>query len=207
MTDESAFRLFAAALCVLALPMSAYYRRATVRSNEKISRREEGLVIMILLRFFGFCAAIGVLMYMIHPAWIGWSTLELPTWLRYVGVGLGVVTVPMLYWVFRSLGRNLTDTVATRNKHTLVTHGPYRWVRHPLYLVGTLFWIGFSLVSANWFVGLMSILSFAAVVIRTPIEEAKLIQRFGEDYRQYMKRTGRFLPSPSCCKAPASSPK
>lgn len=206
MTDESVFRLLAAALCVLALPMSAYYRRASVRSDEKISRREEGLVIMILLRFFGFCAAIGVLMYLINPAWIGWSTLQLPIWLRYVGVGLGVVTVPMLYWVFHSLGSNLTDTVEMRNKHTLVTHGPYRWVRHPLYLVGTLFWIGVSLVSASWFVGLMSLLSFAAVVIRTPIEEAKLIQRFGEDYQQYRKRTGRFLPSPSC-KAPASSPK
>ncbi len=201
MTDESTFRLVTAALCVLALPMSAYYRRAAVSSGEKVTRGGEGLVIMILLRFFGFCAAIGVLMYMIHPAWIGWFTLELPTWLRYVGVGLGVVTVPMLYWVFRSLGRNLTDTVATRKEHTLVTHGPYRWVRHPLYLVGTLFWIGFSLVSANWFVGLMSILSFVVVVARTPIEEAKLMERFGEQYREYRRRTGRFLPNLRCSKS------
>ena len=206
MTDESTFRLVTAALCVLALTISLYYRRVAVRSGEKVSRGDEGLVMMILLRLFGSCAAIVVLMYLIHPALIGWSTLQLPIWLRYVGVGLGVATIPMFHWVLHSLGRNLTDTVATRNKHTLVTHGLYRWVRHPLYLVGTLFWIGVSLVSASWFVGLMSMLSFAAVVIRTPIEEAKLIQRFGEDYRQYMKRTGRFLPSPSC-KAPASSPK
>ncbi len=206
MTNDSAFRLVTAALLVLALPILAYYRRAAARSDEKISRREEGLVIMILLRLFGFCAAIAALVYLIHPPWIGWATLELPTWLRYLGVGLGAATIPMCYWVFGSLGRNLTDTVVIRKKHTLVTHGPYRWVRHPLYLVGTLFWIGFSLVSANWFVGVMSILSFVVVVARTPIEEAKLMERFGEDYRQYMGRTGRFLPSPRCGKSPSNPP-
>ena len=92
MTDDSAFRLVTAALFVLALPILAYYRRAAARSDEKISRREEGLVIMILLRLFGFCAAIATLMYLIHPPWIGWATLELSTWLRYVGVGLGSAT-------------------------------------------------------------------------------------------------------------------
>ena len=66
MTDESPFRLVVVALCVLALTISLYYRRAAVRSGEKVSRREEGLVIMILLRLFGSCAAIVVLMYLIQ---------------------------------------------------------------------------------------------------------------------------------------------
>jgi len=114
------------------------------------------------------------------------------------------VTIPLLYWVFRSLGKNLTDTVATRREHTLVTRVPYRWVRHPLYLSGTVFWLALSLVSASWFIGLMSVLSFAAVVIRTPIEEAKLIQRFGDDYREYMERTGQFLPNLRCIRSPSN---
>lgn len=204
MTEESAFRLVAGALCVLALPMSGYYRRAAAKSDDELSRQEEDLTIMILLRLFGFSALIALLMYMIYPSWMRWSTLELPTWLRGLGVGLGVVTIPLLHWVIRSLGKNLTDTVATRREHTLVTRGPYRWVRHPLYLSGTVFWLALSLVSASWFIGLMSVLSFAAVVIRTPIEEAKLIQRFGDDYREYMERTGQFLPNLRCIRSPSN---
>ena len=204
MTEESAFRLVAGALCVLALPMPGYYRRIAAKADDKVSRQEEGLTIMILLRLFGVSASIALLMYMIYPSSMRWSTLAPPTWLRYMGIGLGVVTIPVLYWVFRSLGKNLTDTVATRREHTLVTHGPYRWVRHPLYMVGTVFWIALSLVSASWFIGLMSVLSFAAVVIRTPIEEAKLIQKFGDDYREYMKCTGQFLPNLRRIKSPSN---
>ena len=39
----------------------------------------------------------------------------------------------LIVWAFQSLGSNLTDTVVTRRQHTLITHGPYRWVRHPFY--------------------------------------------------------------------------
>jgi protein-S-isoprenylcysteine O-methyltransferase Ste14 len=52
----------------------------------------------------------------------------------------------------------------------------------------------FSLVVANWFIGLMTILMFIIIVIRTDKEEEMLIKRFGDDYRRYMQRTGRFLP-------------
>ena len=95
---------------------------------------------------------------------------------------------------FRTLGKNLTDTVVTRTEHTLVTRGPYRWVRHPFYLATALAVVANSLVTANWFLALTGGISFGLLVLRTRIEEEKLIERFGEDYNEYMKRTGRFLP-------------
>ncbi|MDA2930723.1 hypothetical protein MYX84_12400 [Acidobacteria bacterium AH-259-O06] len=52
----------------------------------------------------------------------------------------------------------------------------------------------FSLLLANWFILLMSIPAFILLAIRTPIEEAKLIEKFGDEYREYMKCTGRFVP-------------
>jgi protein-S-isoprenylcysteine O-methyltransferase Ste14 len=114
--------------------------------------------------------------------------------LRWIGAGLSVAGVPLLYWVMHSLGKNLTDTVVTRANHTLVTTGPYRWVRHPFYTVvfGSVFALG--LVAANWLIGLLTLLMFVIIVIRTDKEEEMLIKRFGDDYRHYMKRTGRFLP-------------
>jgi protein-S-isoprenylcysteine O-methyltransferase Ste14 len=76
----------------------------------------------------------------------------------------------------------------------LVTSGPYRWVRHPFYTVTFGGIIALSLLTANWFLGLMTLLMLSVIIKRTDTEEAKLIERFGEAYRQYMQRTGRFLP-------------
>ncbi len=82
---------------------------------------------------------------------MAWFTLSLPIWLRWVGVALGVVTFPLFYWIFKSLGPNITRTVAVRSRHSLVTEGPYGWVRHPLYSSAAVSWLGFSLLSQRWF--------------------------------------------------------
>ena len=58
----------------------------------------------------------------------------------------------LMYWVFSSLGDNVTPTVVTRSQLKLVTTGPYRWVRHPLYSVGFLSYVAFAVLAANWFV-------------------------------------------------------
>ena len=88
----------------------------------------------------------------------------------------------------------MSSTVETRENHELVTSGPYRWVRHPLYSVGTSFFVSLSLVAANWFIGLGSVSALVMLLIRLPKEEEKLIERFGDKYRAYMKRTGQLFP-------------
>ena len=100
----------------------------------------------------------------------------------------------MLIWTFRSLGTNITDTVVTRRQHTLVTTGPYHFVRHPFYVASALANTANALVTANWFIALMGGLALALLVVRTTIEEAHLVNRFGDDYARYMKQTGRFFP-------------
>jgi len=195
MKGESVFRGIAATLLAAALSVSAYYRhRAEQASEEKISWREEGLPTIIALRSSGLALLLSVMAYLLNPRWMEWSSLSLPAWLRWSGAGLGAATLPLTYWVFRSLGKNITPTVETRENHELVTSGPYRWVRHPLYSVGTSFFVSLSLVAANWFIGLGSLSGLAMLLVRLPKEEAKLIERFGDEYREYMRRTGRLFP-------------
>jgi protein-S-isoprenylcysteine O-methyltransferase Ste14 len=105
-----------------------------------------------------------------------------------------VAACALLLWTLRHLGPNLTDTVVTRKEHTLVTHGPYQWVRNPFYDAAALLILASSLIVANWFLLLAGGLVFVLLVVRTRIEERNLIARFGEAYRAYMSRTGRFLP-------------
>jgi protein-S-isoprenylcysteine O-methyltransferase Ste14 len=130
---------------------------------------------------------------MVNPTWMACSSVTLPDGLRWIGVGVGVVAGGLLIWTLRSLGRNLTDTVVTRREHSLVTTGPYRWVRHPFYDSVALCVLANSLVAANWFLFLTGGLALVLIIVRTRKEEEKLLARFGDPYRAYMQRTGRFL--------------
>ncbi len=132
--------------------------------------------------------------YVIDPGWMAWSSVGLPLWLRWTGVGFGVSAGALLIAVFRSLGTNLTDTVVTRARHTLITGGPYRWVRHPFYVAFALAVTADSLVTANWFLALTGAATIGLIVIRTATEERYLIERCGDAYRDYMTTTGRFFP-------------
>jgi protein-S-isoprenylcysteine O-methyltransferase Ste14 len=149
---------------------------------------------MIALRLGGLAVWAAVIAFMIDPALMAWSSLPLPAGARWTGAGLTIATAVLLTWTLRSLGPNLTDTVVTRAAHTLVTRGPYRWVRHPFYDCMALFIVSLALMMANWFVVVGGGVMLALLAIRSRTEEDKLLERFGEPYRAYRAATGRFLP-------------
>jgi protein-S-isoprenylcysteine O-methyltransferase Ste14 len=199
MTTETIFRILTALLLSTAFPISGYYRRkanvtASKSGNEKIDRKQEGVLLMLILRFGGLLLWGSILAYVINPAWLPWTSVQLPVWLRWVGVAISIIAAMLLFWMFKTLGDNITDTVVTRHKHTLVTSGPYRWIRHPLYSFATLFTLGLSLVTTRWSVAILACLAFVLLAIRTRIEEEKLLERFGEEYQAYRQRTGKFFP-------------
>ena len=191
---EQTFRFILILGFAVIVPIGAYHRIKSQATGEKLDRRQEGIFILVTLRPIALAGMVGLVAYMIDPALMAWSSVALPNWLRWAGVVPGIAGGLLLVVTFRTLGKNLTDTVVTRAAHTLVTRGPYRWVRHPFYLAGALAVVANSLVAANWFLALTGGIVFGLLVLRTRIEEEKLIERFGEDYKEYMKRTGRFLP-------------
>ncbi len=193
MSDDQIFRYVLIAGFASFFPIGIYHRLKS-RTGEKLDRRQEGLFILISLRLLALAGMGGVMTFVINPRWMAWSSVALPAWLRWVGAGLGVLATLLLAWTFRNLGKNLTDTVVTRREHTLVTTGPYRWVRHPFYVTFFLAVLANSLTAANWFIFATCGLAFLLIVVRTKTEEAKLIERFGDEYRRYMDRTGRFIP-------------
>jgi protein-S-isoprenylcysteine O-methyltransferase Ste14 len=195
MVQENLFHLLAVVLVVTAVSISVSFRMRANRSGDRISPvTEEGRVLYSLRVVFGLALWLGVLAYLINPGWMAWAQVELPIWLRWTGAAVMAACLPLIYWIFSSLGKNVTPTTAIRKAHTLVKHGPYRWVRHPLYSVGLLFFLGFSLLAANWFLAFTLPGAFVVLALRTPLEEARLIEAFGDEYREYMQTTGRFLP-------------
>jgi len=193
MPSETPFRIALVVVIVLTMAVTVYHRLQAA-SGERISHRDEGYLFAIVLRLAGVCLWISTFAYLLFPVSIHWAAMPLPIWLRWFGVVTGALCSLLMYWTLSSLGKNLTDTVVTRAKATLVTHGPYRWVRHPFYFTAALLMFSVTLLTANWLIGTSSLLVLALLVIRTPKEEQMLIERFGDEYRTYMATTGRFVP-------------
>ena len=137
----------------------------------------------------------GILVYSINPHLMKWSALPLPFWLRWFGFFIGLAALIIFSWVLWSLGQNFSTTLTIKKDQTLVIQGPYQWIRHPMYTSFVLLWVGYFLISTNWYIGLTGIVGFVwAIVVRTPKEEQMMIEQFGDEYIAYMKRTGRYLP-------------
>jgi protein-S-isoprenylcysteine O-methyltransferase Ste14 len=200
------FRWFALMVFLASLIISTQRRWRARRAGGAIPRSKEppGLIagrVFVALPLFG-----GVVAYVTNPNWMAWASLNVPSWTRWIGVGLGVLVVPSVYWVLSTLGENVSETVLTKQGHQLVSRGPYRWVRHPLYTVGIALFASIGLMAANWFIllwAMVALIGMRFVVI--PREEAALVATFGDAYRRYRNETGSLLPLLSSMGKPRSA--
>ncbi|MCL5951746.1 MAG: isoprenylcysteine carboxylmethyltransferase family protein [Chloroflexi bacterium] len=157
---------------------------------------KESKLNIALRALIGAIFFLGVLFYIVRPQVLAWAELPLPHWLQWLGVALGAISLPLLAWTQLALGSNFSPTLHIRREHTLVTRGPYRYVRHPMYTALFLSLLAILLLTRNWLVGGVPLVGLCVIVLlRVPREESAMIEKFGDAYRQYMKRTGRFLPS------------
>lgn len=168
--------------------------RWQARSGEKISRAGEGRGLFLAIRLCGLGMLVSTVLILLGPQWITFAKLPLGETARWVGAALGLLNIVFLGWTLRTLGKNLTDTVVTREKHSLVVAGPYRYVRHPFYLAILGAATGLSLLAANWLLLAFGVATFILLLIRSPIEERALEARFGQAYRDYRARTGAIVP-------------
>jgi protein-S-isoprenylcysteine O-methyltransferase Ste14 len=133
--------------------------------------------------------------WLFSAQWFPWASVSLPVRVRGCGVVFGGVVVGLMWWTMLALGSNYRGAMGLHRNHKLVTHGPYRFVRHPMNTVFPFVSIVLFLLTANWVLGVGALLLLGTIsIVRSPVEERQLIERFGEAYRTYMRRTGRFFP-------------
>jgi protein-S-isoprenylcysteine O-methyltransferase Ste14 len=195
MADETVFHAFFILIFLGVFAVSVYFRARARRLGGTIPRAREGNRFAAARLVLAAPLYLPLVAYLIYPPWMKWASVPLPLWVRWVGVVVGVAMLPCIYWVMVSIGKNVSETYLTKEGHELVQHGPYRWVRHPLYSVATTTIMALGLVAANVYilvVATLAIIGIASLVV--PKEEAELIRKFGSQYQEYQKRTGRFLP-------------
>ena len=95
----------------------------------------------------------------------------------------------------KALGRFFLYGLEIKPDHVLITHGIYRWIRHPGYLGVIMFDLGTPLLFSSGYGLLLILLLIPMYIYRIRVEEQMLMERFGEEYRAYQRRTKKLIPA------------
>lgn len=191
--DELLFRILCIAIYATFAGVRVYYRSQARGRDEKKDYTEKDAA-MMFLSIAIICYFISIILYLGLPDWIAWASIPIPMLFRWLGVGIAILCVPLTSMVHRTLGRQYSAKHAIQEDHYLVITGLYSRVRHPMYTILNMFSLSISIMTAN----LLPILFAILVAIPFPWiarkEEQMMIDQFGDEYREYMNRTGRFFP-------------
>lgn len=161
----------------------------TEKTEEKKPIRERVLVFLNLIGMM-----VLPILYIL-TTWLDSFSFPIPEVFRLLGIAFNVIGLILLIWVHRTLGKHWSMMLNLGEEHKLITSGPYSRVRHPMYTFFFIMSISTALISANAFVGVFGIAAWTVLyIVRIGDEEAMMVEQFGEEYQEYMKRTGRLLP-------------
>ena len=161
--------------------------------GSKATKKRKSLVDIILISAAGIGLA-APLFYLFSP-WLDFADYDLSGWLGCVGTVVFAMALFLLWRSHADLGRNWSATLQIRQEHSLITDGIYRHIRHPMYAAHLLWAIAQGLLLENWLAGwAFLVISIPFYLLRVPKEEKMMLEQFGQEYRQYISRTGRMIP-------------
>lgn len=164
-------------------------RKQEKMSEQNISTQEKVLLFLLLVGM--------LILPLLYSAstWLDFANYNLPAWAGWLGVVVFAGALIVFWRAHADLGLNWSPSLEIREKHELITKGIYSVIRHPMYASQWLWVIAQPLLLQNWITGVVNLFIFIPFyVLRVQAEEKMMIEKFGEDYRAYMKRTGGVIP-------------
>jgi protein-S-isoprenylcysteine O-methyltransferase Ste14 len=198
MNHESiTFRLIIIVQLVAMAVIRAYFGapRARGAAQATAPRRAEPPWLTVTLLAIAVLHFGAILAYLASPPLVGWSAFDVAVPIRWLGILISCLGVAGEIWAAVALGGSYSPMLRVAEERVVVTAGPYRWIRHPLYA----FWLptmaGLGVAAGNGFILVSgAVLILVLMIVRVPREEAMMVEGLGEAYRQYMTRTGRLVP-------------
>lgn len=188
---ELPYRIAVGCTWIISYAIRLYYERQA-RSVQRVSARHPTRE--RILYWTVFTAFVLALVYAFSP-FLDAAHVRLSATVRWLGVPFAVLSVALLRATHHALGRNWSGKLEIAAGHQLIVVGPYRRVRHPMYTALFCMAFAYSLLSANWIVAGANIVAVTLMYLaRVGDEEQMLIDQFGDEYRAYMRRTGRLIP-------------
>ena len=165
-------------------------RKKEKMTEQRVSSQEKLLLILLLLGMF--------IVPLIYSAstWLDFANYALPAWAGWIGAVLIVLALIVFWRAHVDLKTNWSPSLEIREKHELITHGIYGYIRHPMYASQWLWVIAQPLLLQNWLAGWLNLVVFIFFYsLRVRAEEKMMIDTFGEQYREYMKKVGAVFPN------------
>ena len=181
---------------VLLIVITAVRKVHERKAGRRVSLKGTPLIEAALMVLWGVAAGVLPFFY-IFATWLDFANLpfKTPPAVGFIGAALFLISIWLLHRSHTDLGKLWSLTVEPQAGQRLVTEGVYKRVRHPMYAAHVLWGIAQSLLLPNLIAGPWAlVLIFAIIGLRIPREERAMIEQFGDEYRQYMGRTGRILP-------------
>ncbi|MDF1537329.1 MAG: isoprenylcysteine carboxylmethyltransferase family protein [Candidatus Thorarchaeota archaeon] len=192
--EELLFRILFIVAYALFASVRFYYRGKTIgRESEKDYTKIDKSAIMLSAAIIGYLGL--VIIYIVIPDLIFWASIGLPFIVRLCGVGIAFAAIILVFTTHRLLGAQYSAKQEIQKDHALISEGIYNHIRHPMYTGFNVFDLAISLISANLLLIIFSILVALPFPWMARKEEAMLTEQFGDEYREYMTRTGRFFPT------------
>ena len=163
-------------------------RRKEKKTEQRVTTQEKTMLGLLSL---------GLFLPLIYSAtsWLDFANYTLSTWANWAGVVLIFFALLIFWRAHVDLKTNWSPSLEIREKHELITLGIYRYIRHPMYASGWLWAIAQALLIPNWLAGFMGLPIFAIFYfLRVRAEEKMMVDTFGEQYSEYMKKTGGIFP-------------
>ena len=193
--SENIFRVVLPVLIIAFMAHRSYYIKKHTRPDDGTLKQRNESTTSKLAGLFGMAGFVSMVIFVINPGWLAWANLSLPIWVRWIGVVIALMGFALLQWAQTILGKSWSDTPRMMKEQVLITSGPYRVIRHPIYTTFILILGSTLFISANWLIGLSWIgMTVLEIISRIRFEESLMLEYFGNQYREYMQRTGRLLP-------------
>ena len=163
--------------------------KGTAKTEQRVSRTEK-----ILLGMLSVVMIVFPLIYSVTD-WLDFADYTLPTWMGWLGVALMACALFVFARAHVDLKTNWSPTLEIFKGHTLVTNGIYGYIRHPMYASQWIWVVAQILLLQNWIAGPIDLLFFIPFyILRVRAEEKMMLDTFGDQYREYMKKTGGVIP-------------
>jgi protein-S-isoprenylcysteine O-methyltransferase Ste14 len=195
MNTDMIFRILILASVVFIGVIRIYYQSKISRDAAKFDFRERAASLIFATAAAAITFVFGAA-YLFFPGTFGFAyAVPFPAAVRWAGVALLALGIVVLGTAHYHLSLSFSSFVGSKEGHKLAQSGPYRLVRHPIYLAYLLLCLGGGLAAGNWVLAVVPVTCFFITIsLRMPQEERILTDLFGDRHIGYMQRTGNLLP-------------
>lgn len=166
--------------------LAATAQKRTIRRQSTRARLLQIAIVLIgLTPLFWHPFRMGFLGNNFFTGWLG---------IRILGLLLTLAGAALAIWARFILGTNWSGLITVKENHTLITNGPYTWVRHPMYSGLLLALLGTALVQGKVIYLIVIFLAAVALWMKLRTEERFMYETFGEEYRHYQQHIKALIP-------------